>query len=137
MPDPTFVPGSLGTVTFDTDPIITGQTLNFQRTKNVLQKAVIGTPAGYAIPGQLTGTFSVSGHVSVEQLPELETSFAKTTPVPFTIQVGDAAGATDGGLYTGSCVFHTLGVEVSGDGEWEYSVECATTGLPVYTPPTP
>lgn len=137
MPDPVFVPGSLGIITFDTNPIITGQTMDFQRTKGVLNKPVIGTPAGYAIAGQMSGTFTVNGHVSVAQLPLLEVSFAKIVPVAFTIQVGDAAGVTDGGLYTGSCVFHTLGIEVSGDGEWEYSCECATTGIVVYAPPTP
>ena len=135
MPDPTFVPGSLGTITFNVVPIITGQASNFNRSRNAQAKPVIGSPDGFAIGGQRTGTFSVNGHVSAEQLPQLETAFALGTSIAFAIQVGDPAGATDSGSYAGSCVFNNLNIAVAGEGEWTYAVECITTGAVVYTPP--
>lgn len=135
MPDPTFVAGSLGTITFNVVPIITGNASNLNRSRSPKAKAVIGSPDAFAIGGQRSGSFDVNGHVSAEQLPTLETAFALETSIAFSIQVGAAAGVTDSGAYTGLCVFGSLNLSVTADGEWDYAASCLTTGAVVYTPP--
>ena len=137
MPDPTFIQGYLGTITINTDPIITANVLNFNQTKNVMTKPVIGTPDAFTLSGQTSGSISIQGHVSVEQLPELQAIFDSLVPVAFSIQVGDASGATDAGLYAGLVVVGNLNLTATADGEWDYTADGQTSGTTTYTPAAP
>ena len=137
MPDPTFIQGYLGTITINTDPIITANVLNFNQTKNVMTKPVIGTPDAFTLSGQTSGSISIQGHVSVEQLPELQAIFDALVPVAFSIQVGDASGATDAGLYAGLVVVGNLNLTATADGEWDYTADGQTSGITTYTPAAP
>lgn len=137
MPDPTFIQGYLGTITINSDPIVTANVLNFNQTANIMSKPVIGAPEAFALRGQISGTVSLQGHVSVEQLPELQAIFDSLVPVAFTIQVGDGSGATDAGLYTGLLVLGNLNLTATADGEWDYTADGQTSGTTTYTPATP
>lgn len=137
MPDPVFIQGYLGTITINTDPIITANVMNFTQSRNIMNKPVIGAPEAFSLAGQISGTVSLQGHVSVAQLPELQVIFDSLVPVAFTIQVGDAAGATDAGLYTGLLVLGNLTLTATADGEWDYTADGQTSGTTTYAPGSP
>ena len=135
---PTFIPGYLGTVTLNADNISTiGSVVSLTRTRNVMSKPVFGSPYAYSLGGQKVGAFDASGHISTEQLADLEAAFASDAPIAFSLQVGDAAGATDAGLYSGNCVVGEFTIEASADGEWDWSITATTSGLVTYAPGTP
>ena len=137
MPDPVFIQGYLGTITINSDPIITASVLNFNQTANIMSKPVIGVPEAFSLRGQISGTVSIQGHVSTLQLPELQAIFDSLVPVAFTIQVGDAAGPTDAGLYSGLLVLGNLNLTATADGEWDYTADGQTSGTTAYTPGSP
>jgi hypothetical protein len=137
MPDPIFIQGYLGTVTINADPIITANVVTFNQTKNIMSKPVIGVAYAYTLSGQKSGSLSLQGHVSTLQLPELQAIIDSLVPVAFSLQVGDGAGATDAGLYTGFCVLANLNLTATADGEWDYTMDGQTSGLITYTPATP
>jgi hypothetical protein len=137
MPDPVFIQGYLGTITINSDPIITANVLNFNQTKNIMTKPVIGSADAFSLTGQSSGSVSLQGHVSVTQLPELQAIFDLLVPVAFTIQVGDAAGATDAGLYSGLLSLGNLNLTATADGEWDYTADGQTSGNITYTPGSP
>lgn len=135
---PTFVPGYLGTVTLNADDISaigSVVTLNFQRTS--MTKPTFGNSYAHSLSGQRSGTFSAEGHVSAEQLADLQAAFDAAGPIAFSIQIGDAAGPTDAGMYSGDCNVTSFEVSGSADGEWDWSIEATTSGEVTYAPPTP
>lgn len=137
MPDPTFIPGYLGTITLNTDPIITASAFNLNEQKNIMSKPVIGVSHAYTLAGQTSATFDISGHISVEQYPELRATFASQVPVAFSVQIGDGAGATDAGLLTGLVAIGNLTTSTTADGEWDFTCSGQTSGVITYTPATP
>lgn len=135
---PTFVPGYLGTLTInseDVSAIVANATLTLNR--NVLSKPTLGQPWGFSLSGQRSGTISYSGHLSVEQAAALNEIFGEDLPVDFSFQMGEGGGATDAGVYSGKCVITSLAHEVAADGEWDWTLESATSGPVVYTPAAP
>jgi predicted secreted protein len=140
MPDttPAFVPGYLGTITINSvnqSSVLHVTALNQSRAG--LAKPTFGSSHKYAIGGQREFTFSAQGSITPAALTGLQTAFELDTSVEFSLQVGDAAGATDAGLYAGYCVITALNLEGSADGQWSVSLEGMGTGEPVYTAPTP
>ena len=102
-----------------------------------MPKPTFGSAYAFSLGGQKVGAFDASGHVSVEKLPELEAAFVSDAPIAFSLQIGDAAGATDAGLYAGNCVVGDFTIEANADGEWDWSISCTTSGVVTYTAPTP
>lgn len=138
MTMPTFVPGYLGTVLLNADDISAiGSVVTLTRTRNVLAKPTFGSAYQFSLGGQKLGTFSAEGHVSVEQLADLEGAFASDAPIDFSIQIGDAAGPTDAGIYAGECVVTSFEITAGADGEWDWTIEASTNGVVSYTAPTP
>ena len=138
MPDPTFVPGFLGTVMLNTEDISAiGSVVRLEKTRNLMSKPTFGSEYAFSLGGQKVGAFSAQGHVSVEQIGDLDAAFSSDAPVDFSLQIGDAAGPTDAGIYTGKCVLSSFTVEANADGEWDWSIDATTSGLVVYTAPTP
>lgn len=136
MSTPTFIPGHQTTVTLNSaDVTAIGSVLSLNLTRNVMTKPVFGSGSARSLGGQRSGTFSASGHVSVEQLSDLVAMFESDSPIAFSIQVGEAAGATDAGTYTGDCNVSSFSLEVNADGEWEWSIQATTDGDATYTAP--
>jgi hypothetical protein len=135
---PTFIPGYLGTVLLNADDISAiGSVVSLTKTRNLMTKPTFGSPYAHSLGGQKIGAFSAQGHVSAEQIADLDTAFNSDSPIAFSLQIGEAAGATDGGLYTGDCVLSSFEITANADGEWDWSIEATTSGDVVYTPPTP
>jgi predicted secreted protein len=135
---PTFVPGYLGTVIIDAEDVSAiGNVLSLNLNKPTQNKPVFGSKWGRSIPGQRTGTFSASGHIAAEKVAALFALFDGDDPVDFSLQIGEAGQATDGGLIQGKCNINTFTIDASADGEWEWSIQAATDGAVQHTPPTP
>jgi len=135
---PTFVPGYLGTVLLNTEDISAiGSVVSLQKTRNLMTKPTFGSEYAHSLGGQKIGAFSANGHVSVEQIGDIEAAFNSDAPIDFSLQIGDAAGPTDAGVYVGQCVLSSYTIEASADGEWDWSIEAQTSGPVVYTAPTP
>ena len=135
---PTFLPGYLETVTIDTEGVsASGNVLSLNLNKPTQNKPVFGNKWGRSIPGQRTGTFSASGHIAAEKVAALFALFDGDDPVDFSLQLGAAGQAPDGGLVQGKCNINSFTIDASADGEWEWSIQAATDGAVEHTPPTP
>ncbi len=138
MPDPTFIPGYLGTVLLNADDISAiGSVVSLSKTRNIMTKPTFGSPYAYSLGGQKLGSFSAQGHVSVEQIADIDNAFNSDAPIAFSLQIGDAAGPTDAGLYAGMCVLSDYTIEANADGEWDWSIEAQTSGEVTFAAPTP
>jgi len=134
MPDPTFVAGYLGVVSFDSNDVSAiAHVTKFGRSRGGLTKKTFGNRYQFAIGGQREFTFSASGSISAEQIAAIDASYETDEPVAFSLQIGTAAGDTDAGVYTGNCVLTTLDIDGSADGQWSFSVDAVGTGTPTYT----
>lgn len=134
MPE-TFIPGWQTTVTIGSEDVTAiGQVLNLNLRRNIMNKPVFGSGSARSLGGQRSGTFSASGHVAAELQAALVGLFESDAPVAFTIQVGLAGTATDGGAYAGDCNIESFEISVNADGEWEWSMSAMTDGTVDYTP---
>jgi predicted secreted protein len=133
MPDPTFIPGYLGVVTLNAEDVSTiGSVVRLNKRRNVMTKPTFGNPWGFSLGGQKIGAFSANGHISTEKAAALETAF-DTGYVAFSLQVGEASGATDAGVHTGNCVISDYTIEGNADGEFDWSIDAQTSGTVTYT----
>ena len=130
------IPGSTGVVTINSDPLVTALTADFALTRNVMTKAFIGQGWSDSLNGQRAATFSCTGSVSTENVADLYNAWTSAV-VPCSIQIGDAAGPTDGGIFEGDFNVSNLAFSVSGDGEYDFSFEASNAGEVTYTPATP
>jgi hypothetical protein len=135
MTMPTFVPGYLGTVTLNSEDLSAiGHVTRLNKTRRGLPKKVFGQRYQYAIGGQREFVFSANGSITAEQAAALDAAYETDAAVGFSLQIGEGAGATDAGLYTGSCVLTELTIESNADGQHTWAVSAIGTGTPVYTP---
>lgn len=135
---PTFIPGWEATVLLNADDISAiGSVTSLSKTRNIMTKPTFGNQYSHSLGGQKVGSFSASGHVSAEQVSDLDSAFNSDLPIAFSIQIGTAGSATDGGMYTGDCVLSDFTIEANADGEWDWSIEAQTSGTVTYTAPTP
>lgn len=131
----TFIPGFQATVTLNSDDISAiGNVVSLNLTRNVMVKNVFGAGSANSLGGQRSGTFSASGHVSAEMIGNLVAMFEEDSSIDFSIQIGEASGATDGGTYTGKCNISSFTVEANADGEWDWSIQATTDGAVTHTP---
>lgn len=130
----TFIPGYLGTVTINSDNVSAiGSVVRLSQTRNVMTKPTFGNAFGSSLGGQKLGGFSASGHISAEQIEDLQAAFDAAS-VAFSLQVGEGGQATDAGVYTGNCVISDFTIEANADGEWDWSLDAQTSGTITYTP---
>lgn len=138
----TFVPGYMAEVILDVggsdvDLTVVGNVLSLDFSKSVLPKPVFGQQWRNSASGQISGSFSVGGHVSIETLPALLPLVELQAPIEFTMYVGESGGVIDGGEYSGSCVVGSLSVSDDAEGEWEFTIDAETNGPVTFTPPIP
>ena len=138
----TFVPGYLAEIILDvggadTDLTVVGNVLSMDFSKSVLPKPVFGQQWRNSASGQISGSVSAGGHVSVETLPALLPLLELEAPIDFTIYVGTAGGAIDAGEYEGSLIVGSLSISDDAEGEWEFTIDGETNGPVAFTPPVP
>lgn len=94
------------------------------------QKQVLGSPAAFAIATQATGTFTASGHATVENMPDLAAlRDPASMPVTVTVTYGD------GGSDSFAAIFDSVSTSAAADGELDWSIGAMIDGLVTYTPP--
>jgi hypothetical protein len=134
MPE-TFIPGHLAVVTINAEDLtLIGSVFRLNLGKTVTVKKHFGSTGTDRISGKRDVTFSASGNIAAEKMAALNTMYESLVPVAFSLQIGEAAGATDAGLYNGLCVIGTLSLEVDADGDWAWSLDAGSHGTVTYTP---
>lgn len=135
----TFIPGYFAEITIDTiDYHIVGNVLGVDGSKTVPRKPVFGQPAIAAISGQRSWTISAGGHIAAEApTADLFAAFVNEVALPFTIQMGETGGSTDGGLLSGDLIISGLSITDDSEGEWEWSLTAEVDGDVTHTPATP
>lgn len=137
---PTFVPGYMAAIEIgpdgtETDLTVVGRVLSLDWSRVSLPKPVFGQQYVNTVPGQISGSLSAGGHISVEILPELLPLLEADAPLPFTIVVGETGGTIDAGTYTGFVSPTGLGHSDDAQGEWEWTFDGDTDGPVTYTAP--
>lgn len=131
----TLIPGYLATVTLNAEDVtaIGGvYRLNLNRTVNT--KNLAGSKWAGALGGQQHFTFSAQGSLSAEKAAALNAAAIDTGRIAFSLQVGEAAGATDAGVYNGTGEISNFTIDGNADGEFDWSLDLQSDGAVVYTP---
>ena len=132
-----FVQGFLATLTLDTVDITLFVTdVSFDQSKTALDKSVMdGTGDSQMLPGLQTGTLGINGHIDQANLNALETTWAKDTVVPFSLEVSEGLG-TDA-AWSGNIAMTDFTKATTFDGNWAFSISGDTSGAVVYLPSVP
>lgn len=132
---PTLIPGYSGVVMLNSEDFTAiANVTGLNRSRNGMTKNLMGGPWTQTLAGKRSVAFSASGSLSAEHAAALNALFEEEEPIQFSLQVGQAGGATDGGLHSGLCVVTSLNLTSSADGEFDFAIEAASTGEVVYTP---
>jgi predicted secreted protein len=103
--------------------------------KGVRRKPVFGAAAKAAISGQREYSLSARGHVEAsDPLAKLFTAFETEGSIACSIQIGEAAGATDAGDLAGNMILSDLEVTGDAEGEWDWSFTAEFDGAVTHTP---
>jgi len=130
----TFISGYLAAVTINAvvyTPISASGTIT--RTKNVMTKAVAGSQYPTTLAGPLSGSISVSGHVTEELAAGMDAAFLVNAPFAYVFQIGTPGVATGGGAYGGNCLIESLTWGFDADDEWTFSMDLVLSGDQTYT----
>lgn len=138
--DRVFIPGYEVTFTVDSGQIdLSADTVAVAFGANTLAKPRFGVPAGGAIGGQSSGTFTCSGHGTVEDIVLIQALRANAggIAVPVIVNYGDGAGASDGGIDTFDAVIGEVTWDAAADGQLSWALAAMIDGDVTYTAPTP
>jgi hypothetical protein len=130
----TFISGYLAAVTINSvvyTPILASGTIS--RTKNVMTKAVAGSQFPTTLAGTLSGTISVSGHLTEELIVGLNTAYLVNAPFAYVFQIGTPGVPTGGGEYGGNCLIESMTFAFDADDEWTVSLDLVLSGAQTYT----
>lgn len=131
----TFIPGYYGTVTINSEDLSAiGSVWRLNLTRNVTAKKHFGGPHTDRVSGKRDVQFSANGNLTSEEAAALNTIYESETPVSFSLQIGEAAGDTDAGLYSGDCLISSLTLEANADGDVTWSLDAGAHGEVAYTP---
>lgn len=134
----TWIPGYLATVSINAvDLTVVGQVIGYSDDATSLAKPVFGSRYRNTARGQGVVSLDCSGHVSAESIGDLFTMNALPGTVAYSVQVGEAGEATDGGVLTGDAVITNLSINDDATGQWAWSLTLETDGTPAYAPATP
>ena len=134
----TFIPGWQAEIEINlTDLTVVGNVIGYSDDATAVPKSVFGKKYRNTVRGQHVVTIDASGHLSAEIVPDLMAMNAIDIPVAFSIQIGTAAGATDGGTLDGTAVISNLSLNDDSEGNWSWSITMESDDEPTYTPVTP
>ena len=126
-----FIPGSAVSVTVtaaDTSIGLTANSYDFNYGPARLTKSRLGAASADTLAGQQSGTFSLSGHTTDDNLPDLA-ALQVATGQPLEIEVTlNAAGAKH--AYNAVA---EIGYSVTGDGELDWSIDGDISGDVTFT----
>lgn len=132
----TFIQGYLTEITIGgTDYTLIGQVVSYSDDQAAVPKPTFGNRYRRTIAGQGLYTIDVNGHLAAEEVGNLWAMRGSNEPQDWTIQIGEAGGATDGGILAGDAVVTNLTMEADAEGNWAWSATLEGDGEPTYTPP--
>jgi len=128
-----FIPGFAATITIDgIDQTLVIENGGLTRTRSVLSKGSMdGTGYTKSIPGPVTGTVDINGHIDQLVLNDLETAWDKGE-VPFVMEISE--GRTQDAFYTMALVLSQFNVATTEAGNWAFTLSGQTTGEIPFTP---
>jgi len=100
--------------------------------KNIMLKHVAGAQEPVALAGLATGSISVSGSISVEDVGKLNTAFESSTLVVYIFQLGEDGEALDAGAYTGNALVESFSAAFDADDSWTFSMDLVLSGIATY-----
>lgn len=128
-----FIPGYLGTITLNAEDVsAAGNVWRLDQTKDLMVKAVFGNRGKRVLGGQIAATIGFDGHGSPAAIAALQAAFVAEAPITASLQIGEADGLTDAGLYTGTVVLGTFGLNANADGEVDFSATGQFDGLAAF-----
>lgn len=132
----TFIPGYLAEVKIGTDQL-EGDILSgtLVQTKNIMYVPVAGDQEPTTIAGLVSGTISVSGAVSTEDVAKWNTAFEANAVVAFVWGIGNTTGSPDAGEYTGNLLVESLAYSFQADDKWLLSFDAVITEGATYVAP--
>ena len=129
----TFIPGYLAEFKVGANQLesmLSSGTLTLN--KNIMLKHVAGAPEPTALAGLVTGTISVSGSVSAEDVAKLVTAFESTAVVAYIFQLGENGVVPDAAAYAGNAMVESLSVAFDADDSFTFSMDLVLDGLAAY-----
>lgn len=131
-----FIQGFLATLTLDTNDITLSVTdVSLGESKTSLDKSVMdGFGESASIPGKLSGTLSISGHVEQGDLNLLQATWAKPHAVAFELLIEEGL-ATDSS-WVGTIMLTSFNKATAADGNWSFTLAGDVFGV-TFTPSIP
>lgn len=132
----TFIPGYLAEVKIGANQVeanLASGTLTL--SKNIMSKPVAGDQEPSALAGLMSGSISVSGHISTQDVAKFNTAFESNAVVAFIWGVGDTDGSPDAGEYTGNMLVESFACAFDADDSWSFSMDCVISGAATYVAP--
>ena len=129
----TFVPGYLAEFKIGANQLesmIASGTLTLN--KNIMLKHVCGSDEPTALAGLVTGSISVSGSISAEDVAKLNAAFEDSAVAVYIFQIGEDGGALDAGAYTGNAMVEGLSVAFDADDSWTFSLDLVCSAIATY-----
>ena len=134
----TWIPGYMSSIEIGTDDLtVVANVLGLDLAPAVLPKAVFGQKYRNSTGGQISGSLSVAGHMTVEVLPLFLPMVESDESLDFVMYAGEEGGTIDGGSFTGKIRISSLSIPSSADGEWDWSLDAEFDGPVTFTPPAP
>ena len=130
------IAGYLGTVTLNTQDISSiGLVTAVNYGRNLMSRPTFGAGWTKTKGGVRSVNFTANGILDSAGAAKLQAAYAAEAPVAFSLQVGEAGQATDGGLHSGNCVIGQLTITGNADGEFEWNLSATSDGTVTFTPP--
>ena len=132
-----FVQGFLAQLTLDANVItLVTADVSLEESKTSLDKSVMdGSGVSQSIPGMVSGSLTINGHIDQANLNLLEASWAKDVPVAFILEINE--GLTTDGSWTGNVTLTGFSRDTAADGNWAFSLSGDTSGVTAFTPSAP
>lgn len=130
-----FIPGYLTVVNANSENITANlEVVDFDQSRSVKTKRMMGSESTNKVAGKVDRSWSLRGNLTPAKAAALQTIFEQDTPFEFTLQIGEAAGATDAGLYSGDAIAANYRISGNADGDYAISLDLQADGDVDYTP---
>ncbi len=132
-----FVQGFLAELELDSNVItLVTADVTFAESKTVLDKSVMdGSGFAKSIPGMVSGSLNINGHIDQANLNLLEASWAKDISVIFRLTINEGL-ATDGS-WSGIVTLDSFSRETAADSNWAFTLSGSTSTATIFTPSIP
>jgi predicted secreted protein len=131
----TFIPGYLTVINANSEDITANiEVVDYDQSRNVVNKRLMGSKGTSKVAGKIDRSWSLRGNLTAEQAENFQDIFELDAPFAFTLQIGEGAGATDSGLYSGNAIAASYRITGNADGDYSINLDLQAHGDVTYTP---